>query len=167
MKGRAIAIRWGVSIGYVPHSVAAAPAWHRTGKQARFDLWEDSVEAYGRRLCLPDGTISTTLGLRGIADDGREVWAQVEHRALGLWERARTPTGVLAVADEQAREAGLQEPRPWFVAAFALARMGDLAAATARVDGNVDHLPGDPVAVAAALRTVAARAERPDPGNCS
>jgi hypothetical protein len=133
MKGRSVAIRWGVAVSYVPHRLTPRTVWHRTLKQARFDLWTDSGEVCGDGRTLPDGYIHTMLGCRCVQDDARQVWAGVRERALRFWAGTASPSGVLATAEAQAEQPSIHWPRPGLVAACALARLGDLPAARRRL----------------------------------
>lgn len=133
MKGRSVAVMWGVAASYVPHRLTPRIVWHRTPKQARFDLWTDSGEADGDGRALPDGYIHTMLGGRCVEDDARRIWAEVHERALGFWARTASPSGVLATAEAQAEKPSIHWPRPGFVVACVLARLGDLPAARRRL----------------------------------
>lgn len=80
-------------MSYVPHRLTPRTVWHRTLKQARFDLWTDSGEACGDGRRLPDGYIHTMLGRRCVEDDARRVWAGVRERALGFWAGTASASG--------------------------------------------------------------------------
>jgi hypothetical protein len=133
MKGRSVAIAWGVAISYVPHRLTPRIVWHRTPKQARFDLWTDSGEAVGDGRPPRHGYIATMLGRQCVQDDARRIWAAVQQRALGFWAHTASPSGVLAAAQAQAEKPSIHWPRPGFVAACALARLGDLPAGQRRL----------------------------------
>jgi len=158
MKGRRVAVAWGVAASYVPHRLTPRIVWHRTPKQARFDLWTDSGEAGGDRRMPPDGYISTMLGRQCVQDDARQIWAGVHERALGFWARTASPSGVLAAAEVQAQRPSVHWPRPGLVAACALARLGDLPAAQQRLAaGDVGLDAGELPAARQVLTVLASR----------
>jgi hypothetical protein len=158
IKGRRVAVLWGVAVSYVPHRLTPRIVWHRTPKQARFDLWTDSGEADGGGRMPPDGYISTMLGRQCVHDDARRIWAEVQARAVGFWARTASPSGVLAAAEAQADKPSIHWPRPGFVAACALARLGDLPAARRRLAaGDVGFDAGELDAARQVLAVLASR----------
>ena len=132
MKGATITIAWGTSAAYVPTRLLPRPSWPRTLKQARAALWTDSMETWRRGdNSVPDGAVSRAYGPQCIVDDTSRVWKAVGEAAQRLWAQAFSPTGLLALARAQLANPStydIHHPHPSFVAAFALARNGDLDA---------------------------------------
>jgi hypothetical protein len=124
MKGATVTIAGGTSAAYVPTRLLPRPSWPRTLKLARAALWTDSMETWRRRdYSVPDGAVSRAYGPQCIVDETSRVW-----KAVG---EASSPPGLLALARAQLANPStydIHHPHPSFVAAFALARNGDLDA---------------------------------------
>jgi hypothetical protein len=90
------------------------------------------METWRRRdYSVPDGAVSRAYGPQCIVDDTSRVWQAVGEAARRLWARASSPTGLLALTRAQLANPSthdIHHPHPSFVAAFALARNGDLDA---------------------------------------
>jgi hypothetical protein len=161
MKGTTINIAWGTSAAYVPTRVLPRPSWPRTLKQSRAAIWQQSTQVWPfPQLPVPGGAVYTNLGPQCVHDDAQRAWSAVHNAAARFWERAASPAGMLAAAREQ-----LAQPRTYElhnvhnarVAAFALARLGDLGAARHQL-AAAEKDPQVMLAAEQALSRVAARA---------
>ena len=126
LKGMGYRLAWGLSLAWLPHLTATGTSLHRTAKAARLDLWE-----FGPRLSYEFAGDRVAW----LPPEIEEVWLRCRVAAEALWDAARTPADVLAIAERQAAEADLERrsyhPNPDFVAAFTAARLGRAEAARA------------------------------------
>ncbi|HEX6875662.1 MAG TPA: hypothetical protein VF165_08390 [Nocardioidaceae bacterium] len=126
LKGAQYDLVYGVSCAWVPHVEGDALRWHRTPRRPRLDLWEDHFTAVApaRRW------VTGLHGRRTASKQAAGLAQQVSERAPAWWSTVSSPEGILEEARRQAA-APLQvhSPPPRYVAAFTLARLGELAAA--------------------------------------
>jgi hypothetical protein len=137
-------LQWGVSLAWVPAITPAGPRFHRTAKGARLALWEDGqYRDVQVRFTFHDNRCVY------LPRDVEQAWRSGERQAGPMFDRAVSPEGVLAVAQDQIDHddwaRGVHFPSPRYVLAFTHARLGraDEARATfaAERDRFGEHLP--------------------------
>jgi hypothetical protein len=126
-KGYSYGFVWGISLAFVPHEFERRVRFHRTPKSAKFDLFEQAHEEFGRRGGNErDGAVPAGYGADVFRRDGTHAWEFVRPRIEEWWASTTAVEGVLGRAREQmTAAAGFQHwPEPALVEAFALARLG-------------------------------------------
>lgn len=128
LKGAEYDVAYGVCCTWVPVSGAQRrfgrfPHAHR---QTVLHLWVDHFTLDGP----PRRWVSTLGGTRTSERESSILAEQVMNRAPAWWQSASSPVGVLAEARRQASaEVDIHSPRARLVAAFTLARLGDITGA--------------------------------------
>ena len=129
LKGAQYDINYGICGAWVPVSSTSRSRisrFPRTMKQTTMHLWVDhfTLDAEPRQW------ISTLDGEKALRRQAHKAVQQVMVRAPAWWRSVATPEGVLAEARRQGRNhVDIHYPRARTVAAFTLARLGDLAQA--------------------------------------
>ncbi|MBE7189554.1 hypothetical protein [Jatrophihabitans endophyticus] len=123
MKGASYQIVFGISCSWIPTLRNRRITWHRTAKNARQQLWVDAHSD-------PETPFEEVSLLRSEAIAVAQIDAMIvelQQRAPAWWSSVSTLRGVLTEAERQASfEYNIHNPRPWTVAAFTCARMGDV-----------------------------------------
>ena len=128
LKAAQYDLTYGVCCAWVPKSGTSSRFGHfpRTLKQTTLHLWVDHFTADA----LPRQRVSTLDDERTVERQTAILARQVMDRAPAWWRSVDSPDGVLAEARRQAlNEFDLHVPRARVVAAFTLARMGEVEAA--------------------------------------
>jgi hypothetical protein len=131
LKGAQYDISYGVCCTWVPvsgRSRSRFSGFPRTLKQTTLHLWVDHFT----KDAPPRQWISTSDAEKTVRRQAHKTVQQVMDRAPAWWRSVATPEGVLAEARRQDR-AGFDThfPRARQVAAFTLARLGDVTSAQA------------------------------------
>jgi len=126
-KGGTFELEYGVSCRWVPHLEGKRWRWHKTLKQSRRDLWVDhfTLDAPPRHAI---SHLHDLEHLRKQAEMARDTVAPLARR---WWDSVATAQGVLTEALRQEPARGVVHwPHPSLVAAFSMARLGDIEAGT-------------------------------------
>jgi hypothetical protein len=125
-KGGTVELEYGVSCRWVPHLEGKRWRWHTTLKQSRRDLWVDHFTLDAP----PRNPISQLHGLEHLRKQAEMARDAVTPLARRWWDSVATAQGVLteALRQEPARGVVLHWPHPSLVAAFSMARLGDIEA---------------------------------------
>jgi hypothetical protein len=141
LKGAQYDIDYGVCCTWVPVSTGGnrVGSWPRTLKQTRLHLWVDHFT----QDADPRQWISTSDGEQALRHQSQQAGRHVMERAPAWWQTVATPEGVLAEAQRQgSNRFDIHVPRARLIAAFTLARLGDLSAARTELSrtDNADEL---------------------------
>lgn len=124
------AVRWGISLDFVPHVTGASVRWHRTARSARIDLgydpesfrdeWDFTAQAW---------TISPDLGVPTPGERARSIAAAFDRAAFPWLDAIRDlPTLADAFQREESRRGGIFEFDNYIqhrlAYAFTLAKLG-------------------------------------------
>lgn len=163
-KGGSFSIGYGVCCTWVPFSHRGGRKMQhpRTLKQSVPHLWVDHFTND-----TPEPLYISQL--HGVDRLQRQASAAVDEAgstARRWWAATSTPDGVLAEARRQAvNHFDIHSPRARLVAAFTLARLGDLAAARVELDPILDSMTGSDDARAGQLATLLEHTAGPDHGD--
>ena len=140
-KGGSFSIGYGLCCVWVPFSHRGGPKMEhrRTLKQSVRHLWVDHFT-----IDTPEPQyISQLHGVDRLQRHAREAVNEAWSTARRWWGSVSTPEGVLTEARRQAANRfDVHSPRVRLVAAFTLARLGDLAAARVELDPVLDSMSG-------------------------
>ncbi len=141
LKGEQLGLVYGICCAWVPVAWARPSTyeWPHSLAQTTLHLWVDhwTVDAPDRSW------ISTQHGERALRLQAGRAAQRVTQQAPDWWARVSEAPGVLAEAQRQAVPSDVHAPPARLVAAFTLARLGDLAAAESQLveAARPDDLP--------------------------
>ena len=104
LKGSCYAPAWGLSLDFVPHLTAKGEGrWHRTAKQARFDLVHRPLDYAATAEENREWTLGSMATRPELAEDLARVTRLTLAEAPRLWDRVRAPEDLPGIYDEYAR----------------------------------------------------------------
>lgn len=160
-KGGSFSIGYGVCCAWVPfsHRGGRKVEHPRTLKQSVRHLWVDHFT-----IDTPEPLyISRLHGVDRLQRQAHAAVDEVGSTARRWWAATSSADGVLAEARRQAvNRFDLHWPSARLVAAFTLARLGDLAAARVELDPILDSMSGTDDGKAGRLATLLEQTARPD-----
>ena len=140
-KGAVYGFMWGASLAYMPHEWKNRLSWHRSGKSARLDLFEQAGEDVRKSSALsrnPQRFYANFMhGEKQFADELLSSWKLLKGMIFGWFDQVQDVRDVLSGCEAQmAREwSGPQHwPPPELVHAFTLARLGQVERAIEDVE---------------------------------
>lgn len=132
-KGASYHVRWGVSLGYMPHKWNPVLRWHKTLKSARFDVWENAFEYLDldeKHWREREGFLVSRLnGEIFLREQMNEMWTRLVTVIREWFASTNTLSGVLWAIDRQIERMGGSShhfPPPSLVRIFTLCRIGDI-----------------------------------------
>lgn len=132
-KGASYYVRWGLSLGYVPHKWNPKLRWHRTLKSARFDVWESAFDYFdlGRKHWREweRFLVTKSNGETYLRKQMNEMWTRLAPVVQEWFASTTTLSGVLSAIDRQIDREGASSdhfPPPPLVRAFTLSRTGEI-----------------------------------------
>jgi hypothetical protein len=165
-KGGSFSIGYGVCCAWVPFSHRGGRKMEhpRTLKQSVPHLWVDHFT-----IDTPDPLyISQLHGVDRLQRQAQAAVHEAGTTARRWWAVTSTPDGVLEEARRQAAHSfDIHWPSARLVAAFTLARLGDLAAARVELDPILDSMSGTDDARAEQLATLLVHTVGPDHGGAT
>ena len=132
-KGASYHVRWGLSLGYVPHKWNPKLRWHRTLKSARFDVWENAFDYFDLEQKhwreWEKFLVSKLNGETFLRKQMNEMWTRLAQTVQEWFASTITLSGVLSAIDRQTEREGASShhfPPPSLVRAFTLSRTGEI-----------------------------------------
>ncbi len=133
LKGTAYALKWGVSLSYVPHKWEQKIKWHQTLKSSKFDLWCVSLDFFncigkdwlkGEQLLVHAGAGELFLRENIIL-----TWSKFEKKVLDWYKTTSSITGIIQQAEEQIQDESKwikHSPDPWLILGFSNGKLGQI-----------------------------------------